>query len=60
LKAKNGKDAVFRQRKGLEGFSPAAGGAGALAEPRKARFFAAAKNAPKKNRIFLSFILTRF
>jgi hypothetical protein len=29
--------AAVRPRKGLEGFRPAAGGAGAIAEPRKAR-----------------------
>jgi hypothetical protein len=32
-----GNDACVSPRKGLEGFSHASGGAGAIAEPRKAR-----------------------
>jgi hypothetical protein len=42
-KLKNGTEAIFEQRKGLEGFSHAVGGTGAIAEPRKARFFAEQK-----------------
>jgi hypothetical protein len=36
-------------RKGLEGFSHAVGGAGAIAESRKARFFAEQKMRPNIN-----------
>jgi hypothetical protein len=53
-KAKNGKDAVFRPRKGLEGFSHAVGGTGARKRVALATcgclespVFCGAKNAPK-------------
>jgi hypothetical protein len=60
LQLKNGMDAIFEQRKGLEGRSslllavPITGNGAwqaelALAEPRKARFFAASE-APQKMR----------